>query len=123
MFQVRSSRSPVLRDNLKGCYCAVTRSIAHCDPDVKVGYKTYNVASDWILDMPWGRQSRVVSVVLGTFNYGFRTTCRETTSSTLGHVNAMTNSVLATGTVLGCNRPKPGSASKPGATTNGESSF
>ncbi|WP_226595114.1 hypothetical protein, partial [Microseira wollei] len=42
---------------------------------------------------------------------------------TLGHVNAMTNSVLATGTVLGCNRPKPGSASKPGATTNGESSF
>ncbi|GET44622.1 hypothetical protein MiSe_94530 [Microseira wollei NIES-4236] len=35
----------------------------------------------------------------------------------------MTNSVLATGTVLGCNRPKPGSASKPGATTNGESSF
>lgn len=73
--------------------------------------------------MPWGRESRVVSVVLGSINYGFRTTCRQATSTTLGHVNAMANGVLATGTVLGCNSPKPGRASKPGATTNGESSF
>ncbi|MFB2979678.1 hypothetical protein [Microseira sp. BLCC-F43] len=35
----------------------------------------------------------------------------------------MTNGVLQAGTVLGCNSPKPGKASKPGSTTNGESSF
>jgi len=74
--------------------------------------------------MPWGRQSRIVSVVLGVFNYGFRTTCRQTTSTTLGHVNAITNGVLNTGTILGCNSPKPGRASKAGTGgTNGENSF
>lgn len=73
--------------------------------------------------MPWGRESRLVSVVLGSVNYGFRTTCRQATSTTLGHIAGMTNGVLNNGTVLGANSPKPGRASKPGTTTNGENSY
>lgn len=73
--------------------------------------------------MPWGRESRIVCVPMSGINYAFRTTCKQSTSTELGHAEAMANGALIGGAVIGSNSPKPGRASKPGATINGENSF